>query len=223
MVIGNRCGNIRAPDAVQAYSGIGRGGFKAREHCSSSSNAAVVSVYYAPVAQLDRAPGYEPGGREFESLRAHHTCSFQSKTYEFSCDQKSVEYRRVNLAMCPRRSQALASQDRTALAAPRCPSRLPGDSLQVVPRCPSLSLAFPGDSLAFPIPLGQSVHYEEGSTDRRARRGDDTAGDRSCRLDCYGARDLEGLSRAAGTAPTTRTAGRRPGKTPGVQELDVPW
>ncbi len=26
----------------------------------------------APVAQLDRAPGYEPGGREFESLRAHH-------------------------------------------------------------------------------------------------------------------------------------------------------
>jgi uncharacterized membrane protein YeaQ/YmgE (transglycosylase-associated protein family) len=24
----------------------------------------------APVAQLDRAPGYEPGGREFESLRA---------------------------------------------------------------------------------------------------------------------------------------------------------
>jgi hypothetical protein len=28
----------------------------------------------APVAQLDRAPGYEPGGREFESLRAHHAC-----------------------------------------------------------------------------------------------------------------------------------------------------
>ncbi|GEM_PF-5729223 len=27
---------------------------------------------YAPVAQLDRVPGYEPGGREFESLRAHH-------------------------------------------------------------------------------------------------------------------------------------------------------
>lgn len=24
----------------------------------------------APVAQLDRVPGYEPGGREFESLRA---------------------------------------------------------------------------------------------------------------------------------------------------------
>ena len=26
----------------------------------------------APVAQLDRASGYEPEGREFESLRAHH-------------------------------------------------------------------------------------------------------------------------------------------------------
>src|SRR3546814_16048654 len=28
------------------------------------------SVSCAPVAQLDRAPGYELGGREFESLRA---------------------------------------------------------------------------------------------------------------------------------------------------------
>src|SRR6266481_6651559 len=27
---------------------------------------------FAPVAQLDRVPGYEPGGREFESLRARH-------------------------------------------------------------------------------------------------------------------------------------------------------
>ena len=31
-------------------------------------------VYYAhaPVAQLDRVSGFEPGGREFESLRARH-------------------------------------------------------------------------------------------------------------------------------------------------------
>ncbi|SRR6266403_6406569 len=29
-------------------------------------------LYSAPVAQLDRASGYEPEGREFESLRAHH-------------------------------------------------------------------------------------------------------------------------------------------------------
>jgi hypothetical protein len=28
---------------------------------------------YAPVAQLDRASGFEPEGREFESLRARHT------------------------------------------------------------------------------------------------------------------------------------------------------
>ena len=30
------------------------------------------SLSHAPVAQLDRVPGYEPGGREFESLRARH-------------------------------------------------------------------------------------------------------------------------------------------------------
>jgi hypothetical protein len=34
----------------------------------------LVSFYYdAPLAQLDRASGYEPEGREFESLRAHHS------------------------------------------------------------------------------------------------------------------------------------------------------
>jgi hypothetical protein len=30
------------------------------------------TVFVAPVAQLDRASGYEPEGRVFESLRAHH-------------------------------------------------------------------------------------------------------------------------------------------------------
>ena len=29
-------------------------------------------LFVGPVAQLDRANGYEPLGREFESLRAHH-------------------------------------------------------------------------------------------------------------------------------------------------------
>jgi hypothetical protein len=43
----------------------------------STRNIAVLSL--APVAQLDRAPGYEPGGREFESLRAHH---MRKKTLE---------------------------------------------------------------------------------------------------------------------------------------------
>ena len=32
----------------------------------------VDDVQYAPVAQLDRALGYELRGREFESLQAHH-------------------------------------------------------------------------------------------------------------------------------------------------------
>src|SRR5882762_6681811 len=36
------------------------------------SLSCIVQLSFAPVAQLDRAPGYEPGGREFESLRAHH-------------------------------------------------------------------------------------------------------------------------------------------------------
>ena len=36
----------------------------------------------APVAQLDRVPGYEPGGREFESLRArqYSECHLRSGT-----------------------------------------------------------------------------------------------------------------------------------------------
>ena len=34
-------------------------------------------VETAPLAQLDRASGYEPEGREFESLRAHHSSCFQ--------------------------------------------------------------------------------------------------------------------------------------------------
>ena len=32
-----------------------------------------MNVKYAPVAQLDRVNGYEPLGRGFESLQAHHT------------------------------------------------------------------------------------------------------------------------------------------------------
>jgi hypothetical protein len=145
---------------------------------------------------------------------------FPIKDIRFSCDQMSVDCRRANLLMCPRGAPSTCFSRQNCPGGPEVPSRLAGQSL---PDRPSLSLAVPGDSLAFPVPLVQSVHYEEGSTDRRARSGDDTADDRSCRLDCYGARDVEGLSRAAGTAPTTRTAGRRPGTTPSVQELDVPW
>ncbi len=34
--------------------------------------AVITFLCCAPVAQLDRASGYEPEGREFESPRAHH-------------------------------------------------------------------------------------------------------------------------------------------------------
>ena len=36
----------------------------------------------APVAQLDRASGYEPEGREFESPRAHHLNRYRLKCYD---------------------------------------------------------------------------------------------------------------------------------------------
>ena len=38
---------------------------------ASASDPHNSAPHSAPVAQLDRVPGYEPGGREFESLRAH--------------------------------------------------------------------------------------------------------------------------------------------------------
>ena len=40
--------------------------------------------YSAPVAQLDRASGYEPEGREFESLRAHHLFPIKMHVFEES-------------------------------------------------------------------------------------------------------------------------------------------
>ena len=38
----------------------------------SSETAVQTKIKYAPVAQLDRVPGYEPVGRGFESLQACH-------------------------------------------------------------------------------------------------------------------------------------------------------
>ncbi|MEY3808090.1 MAG: hypothetical protein RI893_1066 [Pseudomonadota bacterium] len=49
-----------------------------------------VHIRKAPVAQLDRVLGYEPSGREFESLQAHHT----EKNY--SPVAQSVERMTVN-------------------------------------------------------------------------------------------------------------------------------
>jgi hypothetical protein len=37
----------------------------------------LIFLYRAPVAQLDRASGYEPEGREFESPRARHFLFFR--------------------------------------------------------------------------------------------------------------------------------------------------
>ena len=39
-------------------------------------------ILIAPVAQLDRACGYEPQGREFESLRARQRLYIQSKVFD---------------------------------------------------------------------------------------------------------------------------------------------
>jgi len=38
-------------------------------------------IFSAPVAQLDRASGYEPEGREFDSLRAHHSFPSENKVF----------------------------------------------------------------------------------------------------------------------------------------------
>lgn len=38
---------------------------------------------HAPLAQLDRVAGFEPVGREFESLRARHPSSFLASSHKF--------------------------------------------------------------------------------------------------------------------------------------------
>src|SRR5215470_3479436 len=47
--------------------------------CTACATVRVsVPASEAPLAQLDRASGYEPGGRRFESCRARHTHSVYS-------------------------------------------------------------------------------------------------------------------------------------------------
>ena len=46
--------------------------------------------FSAPVAQLDRVPGYELGGREFESLRAHHFYSARRGACTPFCFQRET-------------------------------------------------------------------------------------------------------------------------------------
>ena len=47
-----------------------RKSLKRKELDTAASHGYIKRLNYAPVAQLDRVPGYELGGREFESLRA---------------------------------------------------------------------------------------------------------------------------------------------------------
>src|ERR1700731_615636 len=47
------------------------------------ANEIVKFISCGPVAQLDRANGYEPLGREFESLRAHHIRSFSANVSQY--------------------------------------------------------------------------------------------------------------------------------------------
>src|ERR1700728_3011660 len=54
-------------------SWIEKFGWSTSEECLETySGAQDSAISVAPVAQLDRALGFEPSGREFESLRAHH-------------------------------------------------------------------------------------------------------------------------------------------------------
>ena len=47
----------------------------------------MISNVHAPVAQLDRVLGYEPNGREFESLRVHQKKLTQMRGH-FFCTQQ---------------------------------------------------------------------------------------------------------------------------------------
>src|SRR2546422_955387 len=73
----------------------------------------------APVAQLDRAAGFEPVGREFESLRAHHQAKANSPpTSAAACSRTSfrhgsptprpvgLEHNRLSIARGPRMAVA---------------------------------------------------------------------------------------------------------------------
>ena len=66
-----RCGAARAH---AAHAGCGAGGASARPR--SGGRRGRLTCYNcsrAPVAQMDRVPGYEPGGRGFESCRARQS------------------------------------------------------------------------------------------------------------------------------------------------------
>jgi hypothetical protein len=68
------------------------------------------AVPFAPVAQLDRAPGYEPGGRGFEFLRAHHFTSVAkaNSTRQVESDSIACRFQSILIVTEATKSSSLA-------------------------------------------------------------------------------------------------------------------
>jgi hypothetical protein len=66
------------PDILRNASGLSGPGWRARN---------------APVAQLDRAPDYESGGQEFESLRARQIATIQNIIANCWCARRTMFWR----------------------------------------------------------------------------------------------------------------------------------
>ena len=70
---GNRIeGSNPSLTAITFFCNISQTRFKFKINVDIKKKWHIIRHLNAPVAQLDRAPGYELGGREFESLRARH-------------------------------------------------------------------------------------------------------------------------------------------------------
>src|SRR5580698_8249401 len=80
VTLGELCSRSPRPGRFKIL-GFGLGLASRKPHFHQNKTFVIIkpcirkSVCFAPLAQLDRASGYEPEGREFESLSAHH--SFQ--------------------------------------------------------------------------------------------------------------------------------------------------
>ena len=61
-----------------------RSAFSAKRFFAIINRRLFLPCKSAPLAQLDRASGYEPEGREFESLRAHHLSPVNTRVYRWS-------------------------------------------------------------------------------------------------------------------------------------------
>ena len=87
----------------------------------------VIFAPLTPVAQLDRAPGYEPGGREFESLRARIIHSVREPTSDCNClsrtlrtpDRQQDEFDNLAIGQVGRQSESEGGPAGTRRAAPK--------------------------------------------------------------------------------------------------------